>query len=176
MEKALGCKNLAGNKTQYYSNEFKKRRWEILDYEDYQPCRKFVAEELAIHLILDTVTVKAGELKIKLAFNQLDSIMTKQQSIDWRLGKLFPNEEIIEAFSALNYLIDYYFPKCKLAIEVDELGHIDRDQTKENKRQKDLKEYLDCQFNRINPDKKDFSAYDELGKVQTFIDKSKEKK
>ena len=134
MEKALGCKNLAGNKTQYYSNEFKKRRWEILDYEDYQPCRKFVAEELAIHLILDTVTVKAGELKIKLAFNQLDSIMTKQQSIDWRLGKLFPNEEIIEAFSALNYLIDYYFPKCKLAIEFDELGHKDRDQTKENKR------------------------------------------
>ena len=26
LEKALGCKNLAGNKTQYYSNEFKKRR------------------------------------------------------------------------------------------------------------------------------------------------------
>ena len=175
MEKALGCKNLAGNKTQYYSNEFKKRRWEIQDYEDYQPCRKFIAEELAIHLILDTITVKAGELKIKLAFNQLDSIMTKQQSIYLRLRKLFPNEEIIEDFSALNYLIDYYFPKCKLAIEVDELGHKDRDQTKENKRQKDLKEYLDCEFNRINPDEKDFSAYDELGKVQTFIDKSKEK-
>ena len=175
MEKALGCKNLAGNKTQYYSNEFKKRRWEIQDYEDYQPCRKFIAEELAIHLILDTITVKAGELKIKLAFNQLDSIMTKQQSIDLRLRKLFPNEKIIEDFSALNYLIDYYFPKCKLAIEVDELGHKDRDQTKENKRQKDLKEYLDCEFNRINPDEKDFSAYDELGKVQTFIDKSKEK-
>ena len=101
--------------------------------------------------------------------------MTKQQSIDLRLRKLFPNEEIIEDFSALNYLIDYYFPKCKLAIEVDELGHKDRDQTKENKRQKDLKEYLDCEFNRINPDEKDFSAYDELGKVQTFIDKSKEK-
>ena len=24
LEKALGCKNLAGNKTQYYSNKFKK--------------------------------------------------------------------------------------------------------------------------------------------------------
>ena len=78
MEKALGCKNLAGNKTQYYSNEFKKRRWEIQDYEDYQPCRKFIAEELAIHLILDIKTVKARELKIKLGFNQLDPIMTKQ--------------------------------------------------------------------------------------------------
>ena len=73
-------------------------------------------------------------------------------------------------------MTDYYFQKRKLAIEVDELGHKDRDQTKENKRQKDLKEFLDCKFIRINPDDKDFSAYDELGKVQTFIDNSKEKK
>ena len=50
---------------------------------------------------------------------------------------MFSNDEIIEDFSALNYLIDFYFPKYKLAIEVDELGHKDRDQTKENKRQKD---------------------------------------
>ena len=84
-------------------------------------------------------------------------------------------EEIIEDFSALNYLIDYYFPKRKLAIEVGELGHKDRDQTKGNERQKDLKEYLNCEFIRINPDEKDFIAYDELGRVQAFIDKSKEK-
>ena len=95
--------------------------------------------------------------------------MTKQQSIGLRLRKLFPNEDIIEDFSALYYLIDYYFPKRKLALEVNELGHKDRDQIKENKKQKD-------EFIRINPDEKDFSAYDELGKVQTFIDKSKEKK
>ena len=94
--------------------------------------------------------------------------MTKQQSIGLRLRKLFPNEDIIEDFSALYYLIDYYFPKRKLAIEVNELGHKDRDQIKENKKQKD-------EFIRINPDEKDFSAYDELGKVQKFIDKSQEK-
>ena len=79
--KIIGCKNLAGNKTQYQSDEFKKRRCEMQECEDYQPCRKFIAEELAIHLILDTKAVKAGELKIKLGFNQLYLIMTKQQSI-----------------------------------------------------------------------------------------------
>ena len=73
---------------------------------------------------------------------------------------MFSKDEIIEDFSALNYLIDFYFPKYKLAIEVDELGHKDRDQTKENKRQKDLKEYLDCKFIRINPDEKNFDIYD----------------
>ena len=82
---------------------------------------------------------------------------------------MFPNEEIIEDFSALNYLIDHYFPKCKLAMEVDELGYKDRDQTKKNKRQKDLKEYLDCELNRINPDEKDFSAYDDLVKYRHLL-------
>ena len=80
-------------------------------------------------------TVKAGELKIKLGFNQLDPMMNKQQAIDVRLWKFFSNKEIIEDFSALNHLIDFYFPKYKLAKEADELGHKDRDQTKENKRQ-----------------------------------------
>ena len=73
-------------------------------------------------------------------------------------------------FSALNYLIDFYFPKCKLAIEVDELSHKDRDQTIENKRQKDLKEYLDCKFIRIKPDKED-----EIKIILTFIDEFKKK-
>ena len=125
--------------------------------------------------MLDTKTVKAGEFKSKLGFNQLDPIMTKQQSTGLRLRKSFPNKEIIEYFSTLYYLIDYYFPKCKLAIEVDEIGHKDRDQTKENKRQKDLKEYLDCKFIRINPDEKNFDIYDGFKKTLTFINELKQR-
>ena len=101
--------------------------------------------------------------------------MTKQQSIGSRLRKLFSNKEIIEYFSALNYLIDYYFPKYKLAREVDELGHKDRDRTKENKRQKDLQEYLDSKFIRINPSEKNFDIYDGVKKILTFINKFKQK-
>ena len=78
LETALCYKNLVGNKTQFYSDEFKKRRCEIQDCEDFQPCRKFIAEELAIHLIIDIKTVKAAELKIKLGFNQVDPIMSKK--------------------------------------------------------------------------------------------------
>ena len=89
--------------------------------------------------MLDTKTVKAGQLKIKLGFNQLDPTMIKQRSIGLRLRKLFSREEVIEDFPALNYLIDFYFPKYKLAIEFDELGPDDKDQIKENKGLKDLK-------------------------------------
>ena len=89
--------------------------------------------------------------------------MTKPQAICLRLIKLFSNEEIIEWFFDLCYLIDFYFPKYKLAIEVDDLGHKDRGQTKQNEWQKDLKEYLDCIYN-INSDKKNFGVYDGLKK------------
>ena len=75
-------RNLVGNKTQFYSDEFKKRKYEIQDCEDFQPCRKFTAEELAIHLIIDIKTVKAAEFKIKLGFNQVNPIMSKQESKD----------------------------------------------------------------------------------------------
>ena len=174
LEKALGYKHLAGNKTQYYSDKFKKRRHGIQDCEDFQPCRKFIAEELAIHLILNIKAVKAAELKIKLGFNQFDPIMTKQQSIGLTIRKTFPNQEIIEGFYAkkIDYVTDFYLPKRKLAKEVDELGHKDRKQNK--KRQKKLEEYLGCTFIRTDPDEEDFSGYDGLGKIQAFIDKLKD--
>ena len=169
LETALGYKSLIGNKTQYYSDEFKKRRYELQDCEDFQPRRKFIAEELAIHLIIDIKTVEAAKLKIKLGFNPVDLIMSKQQSIGFKLKKTFLGEEMIEDLSALNYLIDFCFPKYKLAIEIDELVHADRDSVKENKRQKELKEHLKCIFIRINPDQKDFSAYDGLGEIYRFF-------
>ena len=100
--------------------------------------------------------------------------MSKQESIGLRLKKTFSGEEIIEDFSALNYLIDFYFPKYKLAVEIDELGHADRDSVKENKRQTEIVKYLGCKYIKINPDEKDFSAYDGLGKIHTFIDKLKD--
>ena len=175
METALGYKNSVSKKTQYYSDEFKKRRHEIQDCEDFQPCRKFMVEELAIHLIIDIKTAKAVELKTKLGFNQVDPIMSKQESVGLRLKRTFLGEEIIEDFSALNYLIDFYFPKYKLAVEIDELGHADRDSVKENKRQTEIAKYLDCKFIRINPDKKDFSAYDGLGEIYKFFDEFKKR-
>ena len=70
--------------------------------------------------------------------------MAKPKSIGLRRRKTFPNEKIIEDVYPKNvdYTIDFYLPERKLAVEFDELGHFDRDQITENKRQKDLKNIL----------------------------------
>ena len=64
--------------------------------------------------------------------------MTKQESIGLRKRKTFPNQEIIEKFyfKKFDYMIDFYLSGRELAIEVNELGHFDRDQITENKRWK----------------------------------------
>ena len=105
LRNSSSLKNFVSNKPQYYSDEFKKRRYEMQGCEDFQPCRKFIAEELAIRLIIDIITVKSAELRAKLGFNQVDWIISKQESIGLRIKKTFSSKEIIEDFSALNYLI-----------------------------------------------------------------------
>ena len=63
--------------------------------------------------------------------------------------------------------IDLYFHKYKLAIEVDELGHNDRNIDYEIQRQQALERELNCAFIRINLDAVDFNIFREINKIQT---------
>ena len=54
---------------------------------------------------------------------------------------------------------DIYFPEYKLAVEIDEYNHEDRDTVCEIKRQKALEKELGCKFVRINPDKESFNVF-----------------
>ena len=78
-------------------------------------------------------------------------------------------------YSALCYRIDLYFHKYKLAIEVDELGHADRNLSNEIERQKALEKELNCVFIRINPDEKNFNIFKEINKIHRHIKKSTKK-
>ena len=67
--------------------------------------------------------------------------MTKQESIDLEIKKTFSNEELIEDLyiKKFDYMIDFYLPERKLAIDVDGLGYCGRDQITKNKRQKRIR-------------------------------------
>ena len=76
-------------------------------------------------------------------------------------------------YSILGYRIDLYFHKHKL--EVDELGHADRNLSNKIERQKALEKELDCVFIRINPDEKNFNIFEEINKIHRHIKKSTKK-
>ena len=76
----------------------------------------------------------------------------------------------------LSCKIDLYFSKHRLAREIDEKGHNDRNTDYETERQKVIeKKKLDCKFVRINPDGKGFDVYVEISKIYSHIKKSNEK-
>ena len=96
-------------------------------------------------------TPEVIEFESKLGFNQLDKILSKEQSVISKITELFSNEKVLLQHSVLGYKIDLYFSEYKLAIEVDEKGHTDRDKRKEMERQEATEKELGCKFIRINP-------------------------
>ena len=125
---------------------------------------------------MDCRTTPAVNFKSKLGLNQYDPIMTQEQSVLSKIKTIFSAESIIFQHSVLRNRIDAYFPKYKLAIEVDELGHNDRDIDYEIQRQKALEKEFDCEFIRINPAKKKFDVFVEIGRIQNFIVEANKKR
>ena len=110
-------------------------------------------------------TPKAIEFRSKLGFKQHDIVLSKKQSVIPKKMKTFLNEETLPQHSVLSYQIDLYFPEHKLAIEVDEKGHEDRNIDYEIKRQKAVERKLGCEFIKINPDRKDYDECVEIDKI-----------
>ena len=67
-----------------------------------------------------------------------------------------------------------FFSAHKLGIEIDENGHLDRSEIKEQKREQTIK-IARINIIRINPDKENFDIDDEIGKIQDFIYESGKK-
>ena len=87
----------------------------------------------------------------------------------------FEVEDMQTQYSIWGYRIDLYFHKHKLAIEVDELVHADRNLSNETERQKAIEKKLNCIFIRINLDEKNFNIFEEINKVHRHIKKSTKK-
>ena len=96
-------------------------------------------------------------------------INTKEQTVISAIKDAFEEENMQTQYSVLGYRIDLYFHKYKLAIEVDELGHNDRNIDYEIQRQQALERELNCVFIRINPDAIDFNIFKEINKIHRHI-------
>ena len=78
-------------------------------------------------------------------------------------------------YSVLDYRTEIHFHDYKLAIEVDEKGHEDRNIDHEIKRQKALEKELSCEFISVNPDEEDFNIFKAINEIHRHIKKSTKK-
>ena len=107
-----------------------------------------------------------------LGFTLYNVINTKEQTIINSIKDAFEGEDMQTQYTVIDYRIDLYFHKYNLAIEVDELGHNDRNITYEIQRQQALERELNCVFIRINPDAVDFNIFKEINKIHRHIKRS----
>ena len=71
-------------------------------------------------------TTSADKCRTRLGFKQYDVILTKEQSVLTKIMTLFDGENIETQYNVLSYRIDLYCYDYKLAIEIDENEHSDR--------------------------------------------------
>ena len=174
IEEKLGHKNLPAI-TNKHNQVYKKCRYELVNEAKKQPNRRFLRSDLALKVIMDCRTDESCNLKRNLGFKLHDVINTKEQTVLESMKNAFEGEDMQSQYSVLGYRIDLYFYKHKLAIEVDELGHADRNLSNELKRQKALEKELGSVFIRINPNEKNFNIFKEINKIRRHIKKSTKK-
>ena len=145
IEEKLGHKNVPFI-TNKYDPVYKKHRYELEDKPKKQPNRRFLRSDLALKIIINCRTDESCNLKRNLGFRLLDMINTKEQTVLKSIKDAFEGEDMQTQYSVLGYRIDLYFHKHKLAIEVDELGHADRNLGNEIERQKALEKELACVY------------------------------
>ena len=75
---------------------------------------------------MDHKTDESCNLKRNLGFRLHYVINTKEQTVLKSIKDAFEGEDMQTQYSVSGYKIDDYFYKHKLAIEVDELGNVDR--------------------------------------------------
>ena len=157
VQQQLGLKNLPAL-TNKYDEEYKKCRYELIDDPIKQSNRRFTHNDLALKIIIDCRTDESCNLKRNLGFTLHDVINTKEQTVINSIKDAFEGENMQTQYTVLNYRIDLYFHKYKLAIMKYEI-----------QRQQALERELNCVFIRTNPDAVDFNIFKEINKIHRHI-------
>ena len=119
------------------------------------------------------------EIAKKLGINLIQKITVKETDIMEKLFKVFDQSSIkyiTQYFVKENeslFRIDCYLPDFKIAIEIDENGHKDRNPEYEKNREEIIKKQLGCTFIRENPDSDNFCIFSFIGKIFNEINLKK---
>ena len=103
--------------------------------------------------------------RTRLGFKQYDVILTKEQLVLTKIKSSSEGGNMQRQNSALDYRIDLYFHEYKLAIEIDENNHSNRNIDYEIKRQKAIEQELGFKFIIIDPHKEEFDIFKAINEI-----------
>lgn len=83
----------------------------------------------------------------------------KEQKIIPAIQECFKDMESFPHYRVEKYYIDLYFPKFNIAVECDENNHNNYNRQNEIEREEKIKQKLNCQFYRFNPDSPSFDIF-----------------
>ena len=104
-----------------------------------------------------------------MGFKQHDVINCKEQTVLESIKGAFEGEDMQTQYTVIGYRIGLYFHEYKLAIEVNECGHNDKNIDYEIQRQRAIEKVLGCMFIRINPDEENLSIFRATNKIHRHI-------
>ena len=165
----LDHKNLQGI-TIKYNSDHRKNRCELVQEPKKQASRILTAKKLAVTVIMCYSTKLAHKFRAILAFKQYDVNLTKEQSGQTKSKSSFEGENI-----KTQYAWSYRTYLYKLAIEIDQNGHSDRNVDYKIKRQNAIEQELGCKFIRIDPGKECFDIFRAINEIFRHIKQSNKK-
>ena len=127
----------------------------------------YINEAGVRRLAIKSQEPQASELAKQLGIKEETRYLRKEIEIVGFIQEMLTQVMIPFEFqkSVATYRIDLYLPTLKLAIEIDENNHADRDSSYEQTRQERIEEELGCKFLRINPDAPDFKLSSCVGRI-----------
>ena len=171
VDKEIKGKFKTNNLTDEQIKKYKRHGSELIDSEKFV----YAHEGIIIPVIMHCRTPESCKFKRSLEFKLHNVINCNEQTMLESIKDALEGENIQTQYSVLGYKIDLYFHKYKLTIEVDELGHNDRNIDHEIQRQKAIEKELGCVFIRINPDEENSNIFKAINETYRHIKKSTKK-
>ena len=132
VDKEIKGKFKTNNLTHARIKQYKIHGSELIDSDKFM----YAHEGLIIPVIMYCRTRESCKFKRNLGFKLHDVINCKEQTVLESIKDTFEGENTQTQYIVIGYRIDLYFHEYKLARDVDELGHTDRNIDYEIQRQR----------------------------------------
>jgi very-short-patch-repair endonuclease len=160
--KALGYKNASKSISEKLGTEHKRQYKLLVDtckgLDASVTQAMYITRAGVKQLLAKCQTIEGADIAKRSGMIVETKYLRKEIEIIGFVQEFLTNLDIAFEFQkrVLGFKIDLYIPDYKIAIEIDENGHSDRDPIYEQRREQHITAHLNCKFLRFNPDEPNF--------------------